>query len=353
MNAGASYFSADYFTARDRFRQATMQAGGRLEQLPLQAKGPKGEELGIDIAWFGADNPHRLLLHSSGIHGIEGFAGSAIQIQLLDHLPVLSPDTALVVAHTLNPYGMAWLRRVNKNNVDLNRNFRREGSYSGAPAKYAQLDPFLNPRTPPTFDFYLAKSAYFVSRYGMAALKQSIVGGQYEFPKGLFFGGKQLEDEAQKYQTFLEQRLTMVEKAIVIDVHTGLGKFARDSLLVESADHAHLRTLFGGRVTALQPDLGHAYRIEGGLESMIFRVFSKNRPIFIGQEFGTYGPTKVLHALREENRWHHYGKATLDHATKRNLKDTFCPDDEAWRQAVLKRGWELVEQAKSELSNDR
>jgi Protein of unknown function (DUF2817) len=353
MNAGASYFSADYFTARDRFRHATAKAGGRLEQLPLQAKGPKGEELGIDIAWFGAENPRRLLLHSSGIHGVEGFAGSAIQIQLLDHLPTLPPDAALVIVHTLNPYGMAWLRRVNENNVDLNRNFRSNGCYTGAPATYAQLDTFLNPRTPPAFDFYLARAAYFVSRYGMAALKQSIVGGQYEFPKGLFFGGKQLEVEARKYSAFLETRLAMAEKAIVIDVHTGLGKFAQDSLLVESADHAHLRTVFGSRVTALQPDLGHAYRIEGGLESMIFRVFSKNRPIFIGQEFGTYGPTTVLHALREENRWHHYGKGTLDHATKRNLKTTFCPDDETWRGEVLRRGTELVAQANAELSDDR
>jgi len=353
MNAGASYFSANYFIARDRFRQATVKAGGRLEQLPLQAKGPTGEELGIDIAWFGADNPRRLLLHSSGIHGVEGFAGSAIQAQLLDHLPALTPDAALVIVHTLNPYGMAWLRRVNENNVDLNRNFRTNGFYAGAPATYAQLDTFLNPRTPPAFDFYLARAACFLSRYGMAALKQSIVGGQYEFPKGLFFGGRQLEEEARRYQEFLQTRLTMVEKAIVIDVHTGLGKFAQDSLLVEAADHAHLRTVFGQRVTALQPDLGHAYRIEGGLESMIFRVFSKHRPTFIGQEFGTYGPIKVLHALREENRWHHYGEGTLDHATKRSLKETFCPEDETWRRAVLKRGTELVAQAKAELSDDR
>lgn len=28
------------------------------------------------------------------------------------------------MVHVLNPYGMAWLRRVNENNVDLNRNFR-------------------------------------------------------------------------------------------------------------------------------------------------------------------------------------------------------------------------------------
>src|SRR5438477_12735844 len=127
------FFSPDYFTARDRFREAAAGAGGRMETLPLDAKGPGGENLGIDIAWFGAENPRRVLLHSSGLHGVEGFAGSAIQLQLLNDVPTISEDTALIVVHVLNPYGMAWLRRSNENNVDLNRNFLVDEPYAGAP----------------------------------------------------------------------------------------------------------------------------------------------------------------------------------------------------------------------------
>src|SRR5262245_11891165 len=187
-----NFFSPDYFTARDRFREAAAQAGGRLEPLLLEAKGPEGEYLTIDIAWFGPEKPARVLLHSSGIHGVEGFAGSAIQLQLLESLPVLPEDTALVVVHILNPYGMACRRRVTENNVVLNWNFRAYASYKGAPATYAKLDQFLNPRTPPSSDFFVLKAVGLIARYGMTALKQSFIGGQYEFPKGLFFGGKQL-----------------------------------------------------------------------------------------------------------------------------------------------------------------
>ena len=32
-------------------------------------------------------------------------------------------DVRVVMIHALNPYGMAWVRRVNEDNVDLNRNF--------------------------------------------------------------------------------------------------------------------------------------------------------------------------------------------------------------------------------------
>jgi len=345
MDGARRYFSPDYFTAQARFRSAAAKAGGRLEFLPLTAKGPGGEELGIDIAWFGAETPRRLLLHSSGLHGVEGFAGSAIQLQLLDELPGIASDTAIVVVHILNPYGMAWLRRVNENNVDLNRNFRLVGSHRGAPPMYGRVDPLLNPPTPPASDLYFARAAFLVLRHGMSTLKQAVAGGQYEFPKGLFFGGNRLEEGPRKYEAFLMERLAEAEKTIVIDVHTGLGKFAEDILLVESEDYARLRDVFGTRVTALQPDQGSAYRIAGGLEEMIFRVFSKRRPDFIGQEFGTYSGMKVIHALREENRWHQYGAGSLDHAAKRRLKEAFCPDDENWRNAVLRRGRELIQQA--------
>src|SRR5262245_3906684 len=344
-----TFFSSDYITARTRFRESATKTAARLQALPLNAKGPNGEELTIDIAWFGSESPHRVLLHSSGLHGIEGFAGSAIQLQLLDNVPALPSDAALVIVHILNPYGMSWLRRVNENNVDLNRNFRSTGSYAGAPPTYANLDPLLNPRSRPAYDFFFSKAACYVFRYGMTPVKQSVAGGQYEFPKGLFFGGKQLEEGPRKYAAFLNERVALSQKAIVIDVHTGLGEFAEDSLLVEAEDYARLRNIFGDRVTALDPNQGSAYRIEGGLQSMIFRVFSKTRPTFVGQEFGTYSPIKVLHALREENRWHHYGDGNLDHLTKHTLKETFCPDDESWREAVLKRGQEVLGRALKEL----
>ena len=55
-----------------------------------------------------------------------------------------------VLLHALNPYGFAWLRRVNEHNVDLNRNFLLPGeAYRGSPAGYAALDPLLNPKSPP------------------------------------------------------------------------------------------------------------------------------------------------------------------------------------------------------------
>ena len=94
MKLSEKFFSPDYFTARDRFREAAKNADVRLEVIPLDAKGPGDKDLGIDIAWFGSENPRRVVLHSSGLHGVEGFAGSAIQLQFIANLRQL-PVTRL------------------------------------------------------------------------------------------------------------------------------------------------------------------------------------------------------------------------------------------------------------------
>ena len=75
LSSNSHYFSRDFSTARSRFRDAVKERGGRLDVLQLESKGPSGEELTIDIGWFGAPNPKRALVHSSGLHGVEGFAG--------------------------------------------------------------------------------------------------------------------------------------------------------------------------------------------------------------------------------------------------------------------------------------
>ena len=140
-----SYFSNDYVTARRRFREAVAACGGRLDSLILSSTGPQGEDLTIDIAWFGSPKPRRVFAHSSGLHGVEAFAGSAIQLQwLAEGARPIPEDGAIIIVHVLNPYGMAWLRRFNENNVDLNRNFLAPNEqFAGAPEHYDLVDRFL------------------------------------------------------------------------------------------------------------------------------------------------------------------------------------------------------------------
>jgi hypothetical protein len=319
------------------------KTGGQLHTLELAARAPTGSSLSIDIGWLGSETPQCALLHSSGIHGVEGFAGSAIQLQLLDRLPALADKTALILVHILNPFGMAWIRRTNENNVDLNRNFLADGQYTGCPPDYARIDSFLSPKTTPKNDFFLMKSMLMIRRFGLSPLVQAIGGGQYEYPQGLFFGGKQLEEGPGKYHAFLSQQLSGAQKVLAIDVHTGLGRFGHDLLIVERPHYDHLRRIFGKRVILSEPKHGPVYRIRGGLHNLLSNAMPAADFRFLAQEFGTYNPIKVLHRLREENRWHHFGAGSLDHPTKRALRDAFCPKSKQWRSRVLARGRAVVE----------
>ena len=146
-------FSTTYHEARRKFLTTAEEAGAVVQSLALTATGPGQQPLFIDIARLGSATPDKLIIHTSGIHGVEGFAGSAIQIALLQTPPKLDDDTSLLLVHMLNPYGVAWLRRYNESNVDLNRNYILPGQFwPGTPETYHRLNRFLNPAKPPQQD---------------------------------------------------------------------------------------------------------------------------------------------------------------------------------------------------------
>lgn len=351
----SNWFSNSYVGARERFQSLARKKGGVLSSIPLTVNGPKDESLTIDLARFGAEKPNRVLLHTSGLHGIEGFAGSAIQLSCMEEDDfTLNEGDAIIFAHVLNPYGMAWHRRVNENNVDLNRNFLPAGRpYRGASDGYRTMNGVLNPSSPPGFDFFLMRAGAKILRYGYTTLKQAITEGQYAFEHGLFFGGRQLEEGPRLYTQWIENNLSCAQEVFVIDVHTGLGESGVDTLLVDlQADHPdylHLKTIFGERVAGWDAGTSVAYEIHGGHPSVLPRILPGTKVNFLTQEFGTIAPLKVLHALREENRWHHHGAAHLNHPTKTNIMHAFCPRSKSWDGKIIQRGATVYAEAKAEL----
>lgn len=126
MQFRSSFFSGSYAEAREKFLASAEALGGIIETHTNVAAGDlKGYPLATDIGYFGPKKPRCLILISSGSHGVEGFCGSGIQVGLLENNVVdLFPDgMGIFLIHALNPYGFAHCRRVNEDNVDLNRNF--------------------------------------------------------------------------------------------------------------------------------------------------------------------------------------------------------------------------------------
>ena len=342
----SSCFSADYAQARDQFRRLAGAANAVESSYALTATGPGQLPLITDFAWLGSESPQTMVIVQSGVHGVEAFAGSAIQCRLLQHPPVLSNDTALLLVHVLNPFGMAWLRRANESNVDLNRNcLNAEQSYEGAAQSYERLNGLINPVSPPRWDFFTLRAAYRVWRHGMAALKESIAGGQYEYPHGLFYGGAKLEEGPRLYRHWLREHIQNVARIVVVDLHTGLGRFGQHQVFTDHIDHAHtglaLQKILGGALV-VDHEKSDGYAIKGGMSNIYLQVFDRIQLIYLTVEFGTYSPIKVLHALREENRCHFHTDGDLGHPAKQRLRRALCPDSTTWREQVVTDGTRLV-----------
>ncbi len=339
------YFSKDYSTARKRFIDAGVSAGAIMSRLVLEERGPAGEVLTIDIAWLGRANPKRALLHTSGLHGVEGFAGSAIQLKILESKPVPPKGNAIVFVHALNPYGMAWLRRYNESNVDLNRNFRfDQNDWSEESPVYVKLDRFLNPTNYRLFDSFLLQACFQIRRYGMDVLRQTIPVGQNFNPKGLFYYGGHLEQGPRLYCQWLRNSLSFTERLIVIDVHTGLGKLGEESLfhkIIATDSPSLFEEIDRQNLTGFVPKSGTGYTHKGG-HSEAFKQFADHCHIdFITQEFGTYPNVYVLQALRDENRSHHFDRKSLKDQTKHRLQEAFNPKLSAWQSKVIRSGESL------------
>ncbi len=340
-------FAQDYSDARARFQRA---ADKRNDSLPLSVRGPRGEPLSIEIAWLGPRAARRIVLVTSGLHGVEGFAGSAVQCALLAAPPESASDCALVLVHALNPWGFAHLRRVNEHNVDLNRNFVRAHGHAGSPPLYPALDPLLNPRSPPRADAFLLRAACYALRHGVQPCRQAIAGGQYEFERGLFYGGRALEEAPARFLAWAHDSLAHADRLLVLDLHTGLGRFGAQTLLAEPEVSAErvaqwARTLGASVVGGGGRSDPAGFAARGSLATGLRECLAEAQFDFFTVEHGTYPGLKVLHALREENRWHHYGDGGLAHPAKRRLVEVFAPASARWREGIVAAGDRLVRAA--------
>ena len=338
-------FSESYHEAVERYVAAVSNRGWTTHVVSHAAH----DHFLTHFSYLGSASPHRLLLLTSGIHGVEGFLGSAIQLSLIERLLDRFDTTtehAVLLVHAINPFGFERIRRVNEDNIDLNRNFLfGEQTFQGAHAHYRTLDPFLNPKQWPRHEPPMqVQAAWQIFKHGLPTLQQAIAEGQYEFPYGLFFGGHEYSSTVKILNEHLLPKLRLADDVLHFDLHTGLGQFATFKLLLDhdlKENEANTMTsLFGNQISLPQEGVG--YQARGGFNHWI-RHHIPHACSFCF-EVGTYSPLKILSALRAENAAYHWGDRDSPKfkEVKRRLKEMFCPQSPTWRQAVLKQAHDLL-----------
>jgi hypothetical protein len=356
MQNTATLFAPDYAASRQHFREAAAALGLELEAHTIGEYGPDGNDLTIDVAVTPGIAAERTLVISSGLHGVEGFLGAAVQLGLLRawHARGASlPRVRCVLLHALNPFGFAWRRRVNETNVDLNRNLLPDGKlYRGSPDGYARLNALLNPRRVPSpTEPVMLKFMLAVARYGMPALKQSIASGQYDYPQGLFYGGDKPSRTHQILAMHFDRWLGNSTRVMHLDFHTGLGAWATCKLLIDTplsdTHRQQLTRWFGANAFECNHTPHVAYHTRGSFGQWCTARYRDRDYLYTAAEFGTYNPLRVLAGLRAENQAHHWGapKSTGTEQAKKRLMELFCPQATDWRTSAVERGMQLAQHA--------
>ena len=340
--------STSYVDARTAFLDAAAAAGARIESFPHPLRGVQGEELFVDVAEVGPADADDVIVIVSGTHGVEGYCGSALQREHLAGLDAANwTGPTLAFVHALNPYGFSWVRRVNEDNIDLNRNFVDWSQPPPVNAEYGELAELLVPSSwsveeqERTLLGLLAK----LEEVGLERLQAIISSGQYDHPTGLFHGGTGPAWSHRWLREWSAARFAAAQRVAIIDLHTGLGPWGHGELISSEAS--------GSATFARQSEWWHDVKaFDQSVSAVLEGDWLAAAPGFVPHaevtgitiEYGTVDPITVLQSLRADAVLHAHGDPTAPEAEaiRAQVRGAFLDDDPAWLQACWPRYREVV-----------
>ena len=242
----------------------------------------------------------------------------------------------------------------------------------------------------------------------------NLSGCRYSHPKGIFYGGTELSTSHKQLSTFLNRlpQVTAAKRLVLVDVHSGLGPPAQDTLMTSDGDFEKVSRIFGAGAT-LDANLVHTvteaaaaaaaaaaagaragaadvvripgpYEIQGNVtsddtsggaaagydvavgcvdtESCYKALFTSVQwSAVFTQEFGTTGDDMtILDTMIRENACHHWcrqsggggggGGGGAKAANARRMRDAFAPVTHSFQSKALVRGILVLKQAVDALS---
>jgi predicted deacylase len=356
-------FPSDYIAARERFRTkaAKLKAlfpAAEIGHYKVPSKVDK--DLTTDFIFIPSSISKKLVIITSGIHGAEAFTGHTLQMWQMEkilstHKPL---PYKLLIVHSLNPYGFKYFRRTNENNVDLNRNFASAEEFKSENTEYEKLRYLLEPQ-------YIASSYLFarIGFYAKAAYvnltkgRRFVLGslrGQYEYPKGIFYGGKEPQTETLQLQKLVKRFADNASDIYLVDLHTGFGEkgklhfFGSENMQApEKVDLMNMVFKDHKIETSQDKDF---YATTGDFADWLTTAYSNKKIIPMSFEFGTMdsqtlsGGLKSLWTTVLENQGRHLGFLSPEDEkiSRGDFEALFNPQSPEWQMKVLKSGSEAL-----------
>lgn len=361
-NNDQKYFPLNYHDSRRRFAELIQKLN------PTQAEewhvpSRTDQDLYVDSAyWTHLKEPKTLLVVTSGIHGSETYAGSAIlQMFLTEIMPKLNHENlGVLLVHAMNPYGFKHHRRTTENGVNLNRNFSISGELfkSRNPASEKMHDHFFKREKVASakssmMDFLEQREGTaFFKGVSMDEFTKATAPGQFVKPEDLEYGGNALEPQSLKLVEKLKEIMPKYRDVLSLDLHTGLGDRNRLHLLTSGSGKDLHPGLFAELfdTTADKEYYEHTpasaegfYEVHGSMNCAFADLAQDHQRVCaITMEFGTLGhdleaQLRSLNnfVVEHQGRYNGYINEAVQAEVQKESFERSYPQSDEWRQAVI------------------
>ena len=348
-------FYESYEQIRAHLQDLTKDLGVEISSYAVDA----GDDLYIDSFYLpsGAEKRNLIVL-TTGVHGMEGYIGATmLDVFFAEIYPTLdTAHTGVLVVANVNPYGMKYLRRYNENNVDLNRNFILDwDSFDLSSNKeYPKVDKFLGPTGRignglwHEVGFYLSLGKTAITD-GAGTISDALLTGQYEYPQGVYYGGKGDEASTVYLKDVFSRCLdSSYENIVHIDLHSGYGP--RYNMVIFNSVYERMNEAESVEAFGYDHVIAHDseafYATTGDTTDFFYRLAEKKgatAELFSTCfEFGTIGDAffDTILSLKytiDENRNHWYPTKNEVSAqiVHENYMELFYPTETAWREKTV------------------
>jgi hypothetical protein len=361
-----NYYQNSYSECRESFRKLAEKMKFKfdsVEVFPIRVNSRTDNDLTIDVCYIPAQKEKsNLLILSSGSHGVEGFVGSAVQQMVMKELlnKELVAETGVLFIHAINPYGFKNFRRVSENNVDLNRNFEvTTDLFSLKNQGYSNLYGLLNPEGKANLAslknrFFLLTALQNLVKESKKSLRQAIMQGQYQYEKGLYYGGQSFEPQVSLIAPVLTHYSRNYRKIMDIDLHSGYGELGVLHLFPDPVKDVKVKTAVEQVFAGHRIDWGDSddfYTTYGGFSDYIGKLLPDKFYMPMVFEFGTLNSQTTLgivHSLQNmilENQGAHYGYSSdwTKEEIFMNFREMYCPSSQAWRSKAINDSRDMME----------
>jgi len=352
------YFQESYDDCRKSFLGEADKIKGIYKNVSisnLKIESKVDPDLTIDYCYIPAQKTFkRLFVLTSAVHGVEGYVGSAVQQMFLNELlkEISLDNMGLLLIHGINPYGFKYKRRVTENNVDLNRNCSTDKTlFESVNSGYSDLNAMLNPTNKANTKsvgniFFQLNAIQKIIQYSMGTLRQAVLQGQYQYEKGVYFGGKELEPSIKAVSPLIRDITQNYDMVFNIDLHTGYGKRGTMHLfpnpMKDEKKRKNIENIFSG-IPIDWGDGDDFYTVTGDFATYVGQIIPEKYYLNMTFEFGTLdsqvtmGAIKSLHNVILENQGVHFGyKSKEDEGDIKNrYLEGYYPSSKPWRSKAI------------------